>query len=84
VQLPLGDALEPRPLEGVRLDAPLGRGPLGQEPLEYAPRDPDHAAASRTSLPFALTATQPRPNGWGPSRPSLCCSRAVGHSEEPH
>ena len=27
-QLPLGDALEPRPLEVVRLDAPLGRRPL--------------------------------------------------------
>jgi hypothetical protein len=44
-QLPLGDALEPGPLEIISLDAPLGGGPLGQEPPEYAPRDPDHAAA---------------------------------------
>jgi hypothetical protein len=25
------------------LDAPLGGGPLREQPLEYAPRDPDHA-----------------------------------------
>ena len=44
-QLPLSDAFEPSPLEIVRLDAALGGGPLGQEPLEHAPRDPDHTAA---------------------------------------
>jgi hypothetical protein len=42
-QLPLGDALEPGPLEIVRLHTPLGCGPLGQEPLEHAPRHPDDA-----------------------------------------
>jgi len=29
-QLPLGDTLEPGSLEVVRLDAPLGGGPLGE------------------------------------------------------
>jgi hypothetical protein len=33
------------PLEVVRLDAALGGGPLRQQPLEHAPRDPDHAVA---------------------------------------
>jgi putative ABC transport system substrate-binding protein len=42
--LPLGNAFEPGRLEIVRLDAPLGGWPVGQEPLEDAPRDPDHAA----------------------------------------
>ena len=41
--LPLGDALEPGPLEVVRLDAPLGGRPLWEEPLEHAPRVPNHA-----------------------------------------
>jgi hypothetical protein len=43
-QLPLSDALEAGPLEIVGFDAPLGGGPIGREPLEYAPRHPDHAA----------------------------------------
>jgi len=43
-QLPLSDALEPGPLEVVCLDAPLGGGPLRQQALEHAPRDPDNAA----------------------------------------
>jgi len=43
-QLSLGDALEPGSLEIVRLDASLGGGPLGQQPLEDATRHPDHAA----------------------------------------
>jgi len=37
-------SLEPSPLDIVRLDAPLGCGPLGQEPVEDAPREPDDAA----------------------------------------
>jgi len=43
-QVPLGDALEPGPLEVVRLGAARGSGPLRQYPLEHAPRDPDEAA----------------------------------------
>ena len=44
-QLPLGDALEPGPLEVVRLIAALGRGPLGQGAAgTRSARDPDHAA----------------------------------------
>jgi hypothetical protein len=39
----LGDALEPGSLEIVSLDAPLGGGPLREQPLEHALRDPDHA-----------------------------------------
>jgi hypothetical protein len=31
-------------LEIIRLDALPGRGPLGEQELEYAPRHPDHAA----------------------------------------
>ena len=42
-KLPLGNALEPRPLEVVCFDASLRRGPLGQEPLKDPPRYPDHA-----------------------------------------
>jgi hypothetical protein len=42
-QLPLGDALEPGPLEIISLDAPLGRGALREQPLEHPPRHPDHA-----------------------------------------
>ena len=34
--------LEPGSLEVVRLDAPLGGGPLREQPLEHPPRDPDH------------------------------------------
>jgi class 3 adenylate cyclase len=41
--LPLGNALEPRPLEVVCLDASFRRGPLGQEPLKDPARHPDHA-----------------------------------------
>jgi hypothetical protein len=41
-ELPLGDALEPGSLEVVGFDAPLGGGRLRQEPLEDAPRHPDH------------------------------------------
>jgi hypothetical protein len=41
-QLPLGDTLEPGFLEVVSLDAPLRGGPFREEPLEYAPRDPNH------------------------------------------
>ena len=41
-QLLLGDTLEPGPLEVVGLDAPLGGGPFGQEPLKHPPRHPDH------------------------------------------
>ena len=37
-QLPLGDALEPGPLEIISLDAPLGRGALREQPLEHPPR----------------------------------------------
>jgi hypothetical protein len=43
-QFPLGDVLEPGPLEVVGFDAPLGRGSLREQPLEHAPRDPDHPA----------------------------------------
>jgi hypothetical protein len=39
----LGDALEPGALEIISLDAPLGGGPLREQPLEHAPRHPDHA-----------------------------------------
>jgi hypothetical protein len=42
-QLPLSDTLKPGPLEIVRLDAALGRGPLRQQALKHAPRHPDHA-----------------------------------------
>jgi hypothetical protein len=42
-KFPLGYALKPRPLEIVRLDTPLGGGPLGQEALEHPSRDPDDA-----------------------------------------
>ena len=42
-QLPLGDALEPRPLKVVRLDSALGGRPLRQEVLEQAARHPDNA-----------------------------------------
>jgi hypothetical protein len=43
-QLPLGDGLEPGPLEVVSLDTPLGGGRSERQPLEDAPWDPDHAA----------------------------------------
>ena len=43
-QLPLSDALELGPLEIVRPDSALGGGPLGQEPVEDAPQDPNAAA----------------------------------------
>ena len=39
----LSDPFEPGPLEIVRFDAPLGGGPLWEQSLEHAPRDPDHA-----------------------------------------
>jgi hypothetical protein len=42
-QLPLGDALEPGPLEVVGTDAPLGGGPLGRQVLEQAPRHSHNA-----------------------------------------
>src|SRR5262245_19674646 len=42
-ELPLGDALEPGPLQVIGFDAPLRGGPVGQEPLEHAPRHPHHA-----------------------------------------
>jgi len=42
--LPFCDALEPGSLEIVGLDAPLGGGPLGEQPLEHAPPHPDHTA----------------------------------------
>jgi hypothetical protein len=54
-QLPLSSALEPGPLEVVRLDAPLRRGRLGQEPLE-----PAEAAAANGSAPF-LSNSRPIP-----------------------
>ena len=61
-----------------RSGGPLGRGAVGVRaavPLTTPPHD-------GPSLPFALTATQPRPgNGWGPSRPALCCRRAVRSSK---
>jgi hypothetical protein len=40
-ELSLGDALEPGALELARLATPPGSRPLGQKPLEDAPRDPD-------------------------------------------
>jgi hypothetical protein len=42
-QLPLSDHLEPRALEMERLDAPLRRRTLIEEPLEDATRYPDRA-----------------------------------------
>jgi len=44
MDLSFDNALEPRPLWVVGFDAPLGGGPLGEQPLEHAPRHPDHAA----------------------------------------
>jgi len=72
-------------LEIVGFDAPLGRGPLGQEPLEDAPRDPDHAAHDRPSFPFALTVdptTSPEGLGTEPARAMLIPSSQI--LEEPH
>ena len=43
-QPPPGDALETGPLEVVGFDAPLGRGPLREQPLKHTPRHPDHSA----------------------------------------
>jgi hypothetical protein len=40
--IPAG-VFEAGPLEVVGLDAPLGGGPLWEQPLEDAPRHPDHA-----------------------------------------
>jgi len=43
-EVPLGNALEPGPLQAVRLDAQLGGWPLRQWALEHLPQHPDHAA----------------------------------------
>jgi hypothetical protein len=43
-KLPLGDALEPRPLKIVCFDASFRGRPLGQEPLKDSPRYPDYAS----------------------------------------
>ena len=65
-QLPLGDALELGPLEIVGFDAPLGRGPLREEPLEHAPRHPDHTLVladldpELDSQPFGVSPGVPR------------------------
>jgi len=53
-QLPLGDALEPGPLEVVRLDAPLRGPPLRQYPLEHAAREPDDAAVFADQARFSI------------------------------
>jgi hypothetical protein len=42
-QPPLGDPLEPSPLEVGGFHAPLGWA-FQEQPLEHAPRDPDHPA----------------------------------------
>jgi len=41
-QLPLDDIFEPRSLAVVSLDALLRTGPVGEQALKDAPRDPDH------------------------------------------
>ena len=60
-ELPLGDALEPGALKIVGFDASLGSRPLGQEPLDQALRDPDHAAvfACRSSTAGPRSTTWP-------------------------
>jgi hypothetical protein len=81
-QLPFGDALEPGPLEIVGFDAPLGSRPLGAQPLEYAPRDPDHAAVfadldPELHRPAARhPAGVPRERRWEMTALALSCSLA--------
>ena len=74
-----------RPLEVVRLDAAFGGGPRGQEPLGRPAVGPGLPRRMTGSAPIRLNGDpNSHHNGWGLSRPPLCCSRAVGHLEEPH
>jgi len=91
-QLPLGDALEPGPLEVVRRDAPLGCecGPLGQYALEHATRDPDAAAVlpdrcggiEKTSLIWLTSEERrARPHTWREHSGAGALAQAAGHDE---
>jgi hypothetical protein len=59
---PIGLSFEPGTLQVVGLDAPLRRGPLGQQALEHAARHPDGAAVFADldpelhRLPFGIPA----------------------------
>jgi hypothetical protein len=70
-QLPLVDALEPGPLEIVGFDAPLGRGPPRQQPLEDAARDPDHT--------LVLADLDPELNGLPVGIPARVLADISGH-----
>jgi hypothetical protein len=87
--LPLGNGLEPRPQEIVRLDgtAPVwaARAGAARRPAGGHPDD----AVSKDKSPLSPRSRRPTPptplqKGWGPSRPTLCCSLSGQRIEEPH
>jgi hypothetical protein len=88
-QPPLGDALQPGPLEVVGFDAPLGGGPFGQEPLEHPPRHPDHAAVLADldpelhGLPLGIPAGVLGHAGWEPVPLAVSCSQLQSNEEHP-